>query len=162
MTRGDSKQPSLLRFTEDQTLLMVSTVLGIALLAGLFAGWVVIHIEIEVLNLHASIWGFLLVWAATVGYGAYKRVPSAVIGMGLYVMAGLIVLKPVALFIPQFKSQQEVGDQTAAIQSLADFFIWMIVFAVIAGVLFAVGNYFRGRAESTVLRITRRGFRTDE
>lgn len=155
-------QPSVTELFRAHSMPMLGTIFAISILAGLFGGWATVNLQFGLANLHASIWTFLLVWAGMVGYTAYKRVPSGVIGMGLYVMGVFVLVKPVTWFVPQYLSQRQASEQVLAVQSIASLIVWGLVFFVLAAILFAVGNYFRARAESTVYRLARRGLRTWE
>lgn len=75
---------------------MLVTIFGTATVAAVAAAWVTLRAPVELLNLHAAVWTFVVAWAALVGYFSYARLPSTVVGSGLCVVGLAVALRPPA------------------------------------------------------------------
>lgn len=137
---------------------MFATIVGVGTVSGLFAGWTVLEVDATAYNLHATIWLFLVVWSATTAYLFTERVPSGVLGTGLYVMALFVALKP-AVLLGTVLLRDSGADPWPLVESLGGALVWSVVAVLLAVVTAAVGNFFNRRARRSVLHRTRRELR---
>lgn len=119
------------------------TAIVMALLIGLIAAWA-----------FSNIGGSAIVFViAALGSGFYlykKPLPSAAIGTGLYLTAGLLVLTPILIYVPDIlategaESAEEAGTFIGSILGLL---IWGFVYFLIGLVLFGLGYFSNKRAK---------------
>ncbi|WP_255152655.1 hypothetical protein [Halorarius halobius] len=154
-SRSGSDSIFLTRRLRERSALVVSTVMLMALLNALFAAWNTLGVQVTVYDLHLMVWAFLVVGAATLAYYSYKQTPSAVLGVGCYVLAVQVLLKPVILY----GSQLAAGRQAAVAEGSSLFlggaiglFLWVPVAVVLAALLILVGRFFHVRDERVRLR----------
>lgn len=137
-------------------------VLGV--LNGILAGFLVLRVDVVLLNLHVSIWIFLVVWAATTSYFSYHRLATGVLASGLYCLAWLVLLAPFAYFGPliadvQNYSLSEQGQRL--LESFTGLVVWGVVGGVLALVLSGVGIYFRRRYHRRLSRRRKDGIKAE-
>lgn len=86
------------------------------------------------------------------GYYLYRKpLPSAVVGTGLYISAGLLVLTPVLFYVPViFGPGSESGAEGAGafIGGIAGLVIWGFAFFLVGIVLFVLGYFANRRAKN--------------
>jgi hypothetical protein len=127
---------------------MLLLVVGTATLDGLLAAWLALPFDRTVLDLHVAVWAFLLVWAASLGYLVYARVPWDVLGLGLYLVAGVLVAKPTLMLGVHLDAVPGgLEGRRAAVAAVGDLFLWELVAVVAAVALVLVGRWLRVRGE---------------
>lgn len=113
----------------------------LALIIGSLAAWATLNLGI------ASI--AFIVAAAGSGYYLYqKRIPSEAIGSGLWISALLMLVLPIAFYLPAIVGTEGESAEAAGtfIGSIAGLFIWGFVFLILAVVVAAIGYFFKRRA----------------
>lgn len=114
-----------------------------AILIGLITAW-------AVSNIGGSAIAFVIA-ALVSGYYLYQKpLPSAVIGTGLYLAAGLLVLTPILFYVPDILTTEGTESATEAgtyIGSILGMVIWGFVFFLISLVLFTLGYFSNRRAK---------------
>lgn len=113
-----------------------------ALIIGGLAAWATLNLGI------ASI--AFIVAAAGSGYYLYqKQIPSEAIGSGLWISALVMLVLPIAFYLPAIVGTEGAESAEAAgtfIGSIAGLFIWGFVFLILAIVVAAIGYFFKRRA----------------
>lgn len=135
-------------------------VLGVAAAAGVLAASVASVLDGAAFNLHAGVWAFLVVWAATTGYLSFRESPSGVLADGTRFLAPLVALVPLANLGPVLVGTGDSAGASAAAGLAAAgsaLLVQAAVALVVAGLLLALGRRFSRRAERTGRRHTRDG-----
>lgn len=113
-----------------------------ALIIGGLAAWATLNLGI------ASI--AFIVTAAGSGYYLYqKQIPSEAIGSGLWISALVMLVLPIAFYLPAIVGTDGAESAEAAgtfIGSIAGLLIWGFVFLILAIVVGAIGYVFKRRA----------------
>lgn len=120
-------------FTEDSSLTYV-LIAGLGVMNGLLAGVIGYALDQTVLNLHTTVWSFLIAWAATTAYLSYKRVASGVLATGLYFLLVFVLLQPVAVFGPILAAGSGPSDYERT-RALIEGWNGILVWGVVAGVV---------------------------
>jgi len=148
-------------FTDEPALMYVLIgVMGAT--NGLLAGVVGYYVDATFLNLHAAVWAFLLVWAATTGYLSYERVPSGVLAVGLYFVVLFVLLQPLAVYGPALAAatgEAGVSDPAALSNGFQGLAVWGATAGILALALTAVSRLLKRRAEHVLGRRQRRRLR---
>lgn len=130
-----------------------------AFLNGAMAGWVAQVFDQTYFNLRVEVWAFLVVWAATTAYFSYRRIPSGVVGVSLYVLGIFIVLVPIAEYAPLIVTAMHGSggfDTTLFIEGVTGLLTWGTVAGITAAVVAFVSKRLTRRAD----RIYRRSMQT--
>lgn len=141
---------------------MYTTIGALGVLNGILAGFLVLRVDVVLLNLHASVWMFLIVWAATTAYFSYRRLASGVIASGLYVLAWLVFLAPFAYFGPLLAESQSyaLGERgQRLLEAFSGLFMWGLAGGVLALVLAGLAIYFRRRTNRLLSRKRKQAIR---
>lgn len=121
-----------------------------ALIIGGLAAWATLNAGI------ASI--AFIIGAGGSGYYLYqKRIPSEAIGSGLWISALVMLILPIAFYLPAIVGTDGAENAEAAgtfIGSIAGLFIWGFVFLVLAVVIGAIGYFFKRRASKKLGQTT--------
>lgn len=121
-------------FTGDSSLTYV-LIAGLGVMNGLLAGVIGYALDQTVLNLHTTVWSFLIAWAATTAYLSYKRVASGVLATGLYFLLVFVLLQPVAVFGPILAAGSGLSgyERTRAlIEGWNGILVWGVVTGAVA------------------------------
>jgi predicted lipid-binding transport protein (Tim44 family) len=114
------------------------------LLVGFFALW-------STLNMGSlSGFAFFIVGGLATWHLSKKRLASAALGTGCYMVAILMLLTPILFYLPNLLTESEQSGAEAAgafIGSVAGLLIWGFVFFIFAVVTAIVGYFLRRRAD---------------
>lgn len=144
------------------SLWMYAAIGALGVLNGVLAGFLVLRVDIVLLNLHASVWMFLIVWAASTAYFSYRRLASGVIATGLYVLAWLVFLAPFAYFGPLLAEAQTyaLGERGQhLLEAFSGLFMWGLAGGALALILTGLAIYFRRRTKRLLSRRRKVGAR---
>lgn len=155
MSRDASPGSSLV--TLDDAGRYAVTALG-AVVTGLLSGWLVLRADIAFYDLHVAVWLSVAVGLATAAYFATKRVTSDVIGSTLYLVAVLVVLKPLVHYAPTVRAAMAATGHRRSqllLEGLGGLLTWGLPAAVLAVVFVAIGRLARSRARRIRLQRAR-------
>jgi hypothetical protein len=159
--RGDSELPWGLAdssLVTDDSAMMYVVVGGMGATNGLLAGAVGYYLDMSLLNLHAAVWLFLVVWAATTGYLSYKRVPSGVLAVGLYFVGLFVLLQPIVIYGPLLAAASETTGTTRTqllLESWQGIIWWGTLAGGLAIVIMFASRLLTRHARAVVRRQTR-------
>lgn len=131
---------------------------------GVVASWIAFNFDIVILNLHAAIWTFLVVWAATTTYVSYKHVPSGALATGLIFGAVIVFLIPFLYYGPVIiqAHQESVGPRgPLLLEGFQGLIMTSILGGSVAFLLGATGVYLRRRARHVERRTRSRRARRE-
>lgn len=148
-----AKEPTGEDITEEQlkpahtgrgfSLKMLVSAGVMALLIGGIAAW-------ATANIGGSMIAFIVAAIAS-GYFLYQKpLPSAAVGTGMYITAGLLVLNPILFYVPVILGTEGADgaeEAGAFVGSILGLIIWGFVAFLIALVLFALGYFINKRAK---------------
>lgn len=122
------------------TMALTAGVMG--LIIGGLAAWATLNLGI------ASI-AFIIAAAGSAYYLYQKQIPSEAIGSGLWISALVMLVLPIAFYLPAIVGTDGAESAEAAgtfIGSIAGLLIWGFVFLILAIVVGAIGYFFKRRA----------------
>lgn len=136
-----------------------------AVTTGLLAGWLVLGVDLAFYGLPVAVWLSLAVWLATTVYLATKRVTSDVLGSTLYLVAVLVVMKPLVHYAPVVRAALAATGHRRSqlfLEAIGGLLTWGLPAAVLALVFVAVGRRARSRARRIRLQRARFALQKEE
>lgn len=109
---------------------------------GGFAAWLAAPLGGTVLGLPVAVWVAVATGGGATVYLSYKRVPSEVVGGGLYLLASLLLVKPFTVYVTSLRT---TGIEQASL--LLDAAHSMVAAGILVPTLLLVGWMLTRRAE---------------